>query len=216
MQFDQLKRREFITLLAGTAVAWPLAARAQQARKLPTIGFLGATNPSIDSQRVAAFVFGSANSVGSTVVTWPLSIAGQGAAMSATQKTPPSSSGSRSMSLSRRQPRQPWQQSKQQRSSRSCSQWCRTRSGLAWSRVWLGRAATLVWRTRHLILPARNSNSCVRPSPISIGWRSWPMSAIPPLYWKWARPRQRPASSALRSLHPKSGERRTLHLRQGA
>ena len=55
MQFDRMKRREVVALLGGAA-AWPLAARAQQSGRPPTIGVLGGATSSAESQRTAAFV----------------------------------------------------------------------------------------------------------------------------------------------------------------
>jgi ABC-type uncharacterized transport system substrate-binding protein len=51
-----MRRREFVTLLGEAAVLWPLAARAQQAGRRPTVGLLGPQTPAAQNLWNAAFV----------------------------------------------------------------------------------------------------------------------------------------------------------------
>jgi hypothetical protein len=173
------RRREIITLLGGAAASWPLAARAQQARKVPMLGFLGQSTPSGESERAAAFAqrlreLGWAE--GRTIAIEYRWAAGRNERLAEIAAefvqlkidvivaggTPPVLAAMQATSI-----------------TPIVFAWRETQWAQAWWQVWLGPAATSPaspsWRS---ILPASGSTFCARSSPGWAAWRSWGMSPI--------------------------------------
>src|SRR3954449_4973417 len=102
-----MRRRDFVALIGGAAATWPLAAGAEQAANLPTIGLLVSGTPSSHREWVAAFVQRLRELHWIEGRTVAIEIRWAEDAMSASPRSRPSSSGGRWMSLSRRQARPP-------------------------------------------------------------------------------------------------------------
>ena len=116
-----MKRREFITLLGGAAAAWPLAARAQQPGRLPTIGYLGAGASTAESPWTAAFMQRLRELGWIEGRTIAVELAGQRAVATAMPKSRPTWSSSRLRSLSHIRRRRSLPRSRQHQLSRLSS-----------------------------------------------------------------------------------------------
>ena len=207
-----MRRRDFITLVGGGIAVRPLAAQAQQAGKLPTIGFLVAGTPTSHGQWVAAFMqrLRELDWIEGRTITieyrWAEGrderFAEIAAELVRRQVDVIVTSATAAIVAAK--------QATSVIPIVFAAAGDPVGIGLVARLVWRDRAATLpVCRSSKPILRPSESNFCARLSRVSAGWRSWVMSAVPTWCWICARPRPRPARLGWRSSHQKSDEART-------
>jgi hypothetical protein len=196
-------------MLIGSAAAWPLAARAQQAGKQPTIGFLGSTTPAAQSQLTAAFVqrLRELGWIEGRTVTieyrWAKGRSERFAELAAelvrlkvdvilTHNTPLVLAAKQATSV-----------------IPIVFATAADPVGTGVVAVWRGRAETLPGcRAKPPIPLANGSNFYARSSPVFAGWRSWAIPTIPMSPLRYARFEQQHARLAWKLLCSKSGEPR--------
>ena len=207
-----MKRREFITLLGGSAAAWPLAARAQQPGKRPIVGFLGDSTPLGESERAVAFarrlhdlgwIEGRTIAIEYRWADGRSERLAEIAAEFAQLKVDIIVTGGTPAVMAAKQ----------------AAPVVPIVFAAVGDPVGAGLVTTLhgpvgtspAYRYCRSILPESGSTCCARPFPTWAVWRSWAMSAIRSSCWSWASCRRRPACSASRSTRLKSDGRRILH-----
>jgi hypothetical protein len=200
---SHIRRRKYLATLGGAAT-WPLAAHAQEAAKLPTIGFLVAGTPSSHGQWVAALVqrlreLGWIE--GRTVAIeyrWAEGRTERYTEIAAefVQRKVDVIVTSGPAVLSAKQ----------------ATSVIPIVFAVANDPVGTGMVASLArpggnvtgLSIQNTETAGKESNSCASLYPNSDGWRSWPMLAIQALCWRWARFRQPPKRLASKSSYRNS------------